>query len=274
MLIDLHLHTNRYSACATSSPEEVLAAARACGLDGVVLTEHHRVWPEGEIRELRAAFPELRIFRAVEITTVEGEDVLVYLPDIADLPTERSSVGELIGQVRRSGGAAILAHPLRYRDTIAETLYANPPDACEAWSLNIFSYQRPGIHAFSERTGCGEVAATDSHAASGIGLYAVRFSSAIGDEADLVAALRARDYTPMQDLRRLQEMDAALSRRAVLARQGIAEGLDTPAIRARIGGSLSFIDHLRAGRIPTMRDPGAEDAAPAPPGLVPIVPSV
>lgn len=275
MIIDLHVHTSRHSQCAKSTPEEMVRAARDRGLDGVVLTEHDVVWLDDEFEALRKVCPGLRLFRAAEISTAEGEDMLVYgVSDIGPL-SGRQPAATVVEQARRAGGAAILAHPLRYHAAIAEPLLRTPPDACEAWSLNIFAYQRTAIREFSERTGCGLVAASDAHHWASLGAYAVRFERPPRDEAELAAALRARAYVPLQDRNRLAEVDAELAERAVQARRGIDEGLDTPSIRARIGGSLSFIDHIRAGRRPLMLDPApsaspGQDAGDTPGGLAPV----
>lgn len=273
MIIDLHVHTSRHSACGKSTPEEMMQAARDRGLDGVVLTEHNVVWRDDEFDALRKACPGLRIFRAAEISTAEGEDMLVYgVPDIGPL-SGRQPAASVVEQARRAGGASILAHPLRYHEWIAEPLLRTPPDACEAWSMNIFAYQRTPIREFSERTGCGLVAASDAHHWASLGAYAVRFDRPLRDETDLAAALRARAYAPLQDRTRLTEVDAELAERAIQARQGIDAGLDTPSIRAKIGGSLSFIDHIRTGRCPLMldpADPAGQDRSGTPSGLAPV----
>ena len=49
MIVDLHVHTSRYSGCGKSTPEEMVAAAQAAGIEAMVLTEHHIIWPEDEV---------------------------------------------------------------------------------------------------------------------------------------------------------------------------------------------------------------------------------
>ncbi len=269
MIIDLHVHTSEHSKCAVSPADEVMATAIRCGLDGLVITEHMLSWTNQDIDRLRNRFPQLHIFRGIEVSTLEGEDLLLYgLKDYSAFTTRRPTTN-VMQQVRDAGGAAVLAHAFRYRDSVADALYHMPPDACEAWSHNIFDYQRPLIRAFSARTGCGLMAATDSHCAANIGAYAVRFDQHIRNENELAVALRERAYTPMQDRMRLADIDTLLGERAERARQGIAAGLDTAAIRQQIGGSLSFIDHIRAGRAPTMLDPDDAGSASSP-GLQPV----
>ncbi len=252
MLIDLHVHTSRYSKCARGPEADLMAAARDHGLDGIVITEHHALWKEAEIAVLRAEYPDIRIFSGIEITTQEEEDILVFgVTDFADL-TNRPAAADIIEQVRQKGGAICLAHPLRYRDHVDETFLATPPDACEGWSMNVYAFQRPGIREFCRQTGCGMVAASDSHSAHTVGLYATRFHGNISDEQDLAAALRERAYDTHCNRERLAVMESALPERVEHIRRGLEEGLDRQAIHDRIGCSFSMIDHIRAGRYPSL----------------------
>ncbi len=52
MLIDLHTHTQPLSHDSLLSPDELIEAARAAGLDAVCLTEHDFVWGPEEVRAL------------------------------------------------------------------------------------------------------------------------------------------------------------------------------------------------------------------------------
>src|SRR4029453_17761332 len=59
MSFDLHMHTRRYSPDSEIDPFELVRRAKEIGLDGIVITEHDRLWPEDELEELRAAAPGL-----------------------------------------------------------------------------------------------------------------------------------------------------------------------------------------------------------------------
>jgi hypothetical protein len=269
MVIDLHTHSSPLSACAVSDAETIVKTANERGLNGIVFTEHHRLHTESEMAALRRQFPGLGIFQAIEITTQEGEDLLVYGVGNCVVFQKRPPITTVIEQVRRESGAVVLAHPLRYADVIAEALYRNPPDACEAWSMNVYAYQRNSIRAFANETGCGLTAATDTHHADSIGVYAVRFHGTIATEMDLAAALREGAFTPLYDPLRLKTVDDELQQRAGIARRHIAAGLDTQTIRKEIGGSFSFIDQLRKGVSPFMMSP-EEEAGDLSAGLQPI----
>ncbi|OGV63803.1 MAG: hypothetical protein A2498_10670 [Lentisphaerae bacterium RIFOXYC12_FULL_60_16] len=254
MLIDLHVHTSRYSMCAKEPAEAILAMAFERGLDAVVLTEHNVIWPDKTFLPLRDKFPGLKIFRGVEIHTSEGEDLLVYGMTDTSPFGENPTTTHVMNVARTTGAAVVLAHPLRYRESIADGLYASPPDACECWSLNICAFQRPGILAFQAATGCGLIAATDSHSTRLLGAYALRFHNPIQSEQDLVHALHNRAYTPFQNDTMLTEFERSLPDRVAYVRRAVAEGLDRQAIHDHIGCSFSFIEHIKAGRYPSLMD--------------------
>src|SRR6187200_2127761 len=77
MKFDLHMHTKRYSPDSDIDPFHLLRQAKLNGLDGIVITEHDRLWPEDELEELRAAQPDLIILGGIEVSARDG-DVLCY----------------------------------------------------------------------------------------------------------------------------------------------------------------------------------------------------
>lgn len=137
MKFDLHLHTARHSPDSVTDPFDLLRAAEAAGLDGVVLTEHDYLWEEHELAELRAA-TRLVVLAGVEVAG-RGGDVLVYgITDPFRVP-KGMGWAELCREVHRQGGAAVAAHPNRWgqpfervvRDSKAEL------DGIEVLSNNI-----------------------------------------------------------------------------------------------------------------------------------------
>ena len=93
-----------------ATPFELVKAAQAAGLDGIVITEHDYLWPDSELEELRAAAPGLVILAGMEVTG-RGGDMLCY--GITDPFAIPRGIGwaELCREVHRQGGAAIAAHP-------------------------------------------------------------------------------------------------------------------------------------------------------------------
>jgi len=68
MKVELHLHTSRYSGCATATPFELMEALIGYGYDAVFVTEHDTVWPDWELRQLQEEFQDIRILPGVELT--------------------------------------------------------------------------------------------------------------------------------------------------------------------------------------------------------------
>lgn len=252
MLIDLHVHTTRYSPCARASAEAIMATAVERGLDAMVITEHHAVWGDAELAELRDTFPQLQIFRAVEVTTDDREDLLIYglPPGIAFTAGQPTTA--VLAQARAAGAAIVLAHPFRYHDFIAEALHADTPDACEGWSPNVFAFLRPKIRHFCQQTGSGLIAASDAHTPAYVGAFATRFHHAIANEQELATALRDKAYTPFRNPTRLAALEADLPERVAQIRRGLADGLDPGEIQRQVGGALSTINHVAAGRFPSL----------------------
>lgn len=48
-----HNHTSEHSPCSTLISEELIRFASEKKLEGVVITEHHRLWNKKEIEDLK-----------------------------------------------------------------------------------------------------------------------------------------------------------------------------------------------------------------------------
>jgi len=200
----LDLHTSRHSPDSVTDPFDLLRAARAAGLDGVVLTEHDYYWPEAELDELRAFAPDLVILSGVEVTG-RGGDVLVYgLTDPFALP-RGIGWGDLCREVHRQGGAAVAAHPNRWgqpfervvRDSGAEL------DGIEVMSNNMEPELRERAAALlAKYPHFAQLGNSDSHAPETVGCCYTEFACAIRTTADLVAAIRGRKGTARVNPRR------------------------------------------------------------------------
>lgn len=194
MKFDLHLHTSRHSPDSVTDPFDLLRAAAAAGLDGVVLTEHDYWWPDAELEELRAAAPGLVVLAGMEVTG-RGGDVLVYgITEPHKLP-RGIEWGELCREVHRQGGAAVAAHPNRWgqpfekvvRDSGAEL------DGIEVMSNNM----EPDLRAraaelLAKYPHYAQLGNSDSHAPATVGVCYTDFACEIRTAADLVAAIRGR----------------------------------------------------------------------------------
>jgi len=192
MLIDLHVHST-CSPCSVLKPSEILAHARAKGLDGVCITDHDTM---SILTQCREGFqPDgLLVIVGMEYTTEQG-DYLVF-GDVRSLPAGLSAES-LFPRVRELGGAVVAAHP------------------CRVW--------RPADPAVFERGLCGiaevrngrntaaenqqalqlasghdmiAVAGSDAHTLAELGRCPTRFTVPVNSAHDLVDALNRGQCRP------------------------------------------------------------------------------
>jgi len=151
MLFDLHAHTSGISACCRAPAHEIVRAALAAGLDGIVLTNHYyKAYVQGgdnadfarryvreyaETREYGEA-AGLRVLYGMEVTMElhGGAHILVYgvspeftlaHPDVFDLP-----LCELYALVHENGGILVQAHPFRGgKNTLQDLAYLDGLEA-------------------------------------------------------------------------------------------------------------------------------------------------
>jgi predicted metal-dependent phosphoesterase TrpH len=111
--IDLHCHS-WFSGDGVSSPESLIAAARAKGLHGFALTDHNTcdgcryLLDKGLVREDGLPVDDFLVIPGVEVTTAEGHLLClgVILPYLKGVPA-----AEVCRMVHAAGGLAIPPHP-------------------------------------------------------------------------------------------------------------------------------------------------------------------
>lgn len=194
MKFDLHMHTRRHSHDAQSDPFELVKAAQAAGLDGIVITEHDYLWPDSELAELRVAAPGLVILAGMEVTG-RGGDMLCY--GITDPLAIPRGIGwpELCREVHRQGGAAIAAHPNRWGQPFEKMLAEQKPelDGIEVLSKNMDDDLRArAAQLLVKYPHFAQLGNSDSHEPETVGCCYTDFAAEIRTIGDLVAAIRGR----------------------------------------------------------------------------------
>lgn len=197
MKFDLHMHTARHSPDADSDPFELMQAAVAAGLDGVVITEHDFMWTEEELEELRASAPQLVILAGVEVTG-RGGDVLCYgVTNPFALP-RGIAWPKLCREVHRQGGACVAAHPNRWNQPFEKLLADQNPelDGIEVMSNNMDAGLRKKAAKLLEKyPRFAQLGNSDSHQLNTVGCCYTDFDADIRTNADLVAAIKANKGT-------------------------------------------------------------------------------
>ena len=198
MKFDLHMHTRRYSPDSEIDPFALVRRAREVGLDGIVITEHDRLWPEAELEDLRRAAPDLVILGGVEVSG-RGGDVLCY--GVSDLTNLRRGTpwGDLCREVARQGGVAVAAHPYRWGQDFDQLLADERPELAglEVMSNNMDPELRRLAAAFLDRNPAyATLGNSDAHDVDVVGICYTQFEANIRTTADLVTAIRERRGRP------------------------------------------------------------------------------
>jgi len=221
MLIDLHTHTRPLSHDSLLSPDELVEAAKAAGLNAVCLTEHDFTWDPEKARDL-AQRHSFTVIPGIEVNTEDGHFLAFGL--------NRYVYGmhrtvELARLVDAAGGALVAAHPhrrqlppyggpsgpwhLRHDSDPEETSIwgkalegaaANPAYGyvCAMETINGRGSQRENAFsvALCERLGLPAVASSDAHLRSDVGRCATEFETRIDGVEGLIAELRAGRCRP------------------------------------------------------------------------------
>ena len=197
MLFEMHCHTIEHSQCSSVRAVALVDRLFRNGLQGVVLTDHHFLWPEKDLNDLKrsAGLPDhFVVLSGQEVTTRHDGDVLVYgVPESIARGTDLEFI-----RASYPTAALVLAHPYRNGKKPAAEVLLNPVyDAVEIFSSN---------HSVSENTQAlrdwhrykfTALAGTDSHALTYAGLYPTLFDHPIDLIDQLVEELqkgRCRPY--------------------------------------------------------------------------------
>ena len=196
MLLEMHAHTREHSDCSRMDAEKLVRAVIAKGLDGLLITDHHYLWPQEEIEQLRlaAGAPESFLLASgQEVNTPDAGDVLVY--------GARTSIGPGIrlSQLRRTcpDAALVWAHPWRgRRRPTAVELLDSRFDAIEVLNRNHrFLQNRKALREWFALRFVA-IAGTDVHGRI-VGTYPTFFENKLSTMADLVEAIRAGRCRPL-----------------------------------------------------------------------------
>lgn len=215
-IFDLHVHTREGSMDSDLAPEQLVEEAHRLGLKGVLLAEHDG-WPRHRFQEF-AEKQDLIMVNALEVYTDMGHVITLGLDGYR--PGMRS-IRDLRRIVEEVGGFMILAHPFRFffgphgdltKNMLFEDPTTLPQSASEALAhpafglvdeievVNAGNAEEDNrfaleVAALQGRPGTG---GSDCHSIHGIARGATLFHGEIRHERDLMDALRAGAYTPLE----------------------------------------------------------------------------
>ena len=191
--IDLHLHTQLYSACSYIDPEALIGRAIKAGLDGLVITEHHYQWRMYDLEMLRerSPHPGFMLLPGMEYTTTQG-DILIY--GLSDNEAHKFKPGrtpqDAVNAAKDLGAVVIAAHPTRAGMGFDETIYSLPLDAIEVKSGNMKEHEQRLAAKLAANAGFRTVIASDAHNLRDVGKFHTKFEHPVQTIDDLVLAIR------------------------------------------------------------------------------------
>ncbi len=194
MLIDIHLHSSRHSACSLAEPAELVRAAAAKGLQGAVLTEHHYLWPKEELDKLRREAevgPNFLLLAGQEVETEIGH-LLVF--GAGRSIRRRRPLSELRKTFPEA--ALVWAHPFRGRKPEPEELINPDLDAVEILNTNHSAKEHYRALEIWHRLRFTAVAGSDAHEPRLAGVFPTSFDHPIKSVRELAGEIRAGRCRP------------------------------------------------------------------------------
>jgi glycosyltransferase involved in cell wall biosynthesis len=191
--VDLHMHTDHSSDCATPV-EALLGAAREQGLGAIAVTDHNEISGAFEAQSKAAEFG-VKVIVGEEVKTAsQGEVIGLFL-------TERiprgMTLAETVAEIRRQGGLVYVPHPFDRMHAVPdyEHLLTIVPDvdAIEVYNprVAIGSFNEEAVR-FAAKYRIVAGAGSDSHVTQGLGSVRIRMRDFDGPQ-EFLESLREAD---------------------------------------------------------------------------------
>jgi hypothetical protein len=232
--VDLHMHTDHSSDCAT--PVDVLlATAVDVGLGAIAVTDHNEISGAHDARA-KAAEYGIKVIVGEEVMTADQGEVIGLF--IEEKIARGMTLAETITEIRRQGGIVYVPHPFDRMHSVPdyENMLAvvSDIDAIEVFNPRI------AIPAFNEEAvrfaGKYRIiggAGSDSHVAQGLGSVRIRMRDFDGPEefleslrdADIAAKPSSLRYAQVQALKFLQTKARPSGSRAATRKRKVARAV-------------------------------------------------
>jgi hypothetical protein len=234
MEFDLHIHS-RYSFDCGLKLEKIVRVARKRGLRGIAIVDHNSC--EGGIEGQKYASPDFIVIPGIEIRTLEGDIVGLFVADAT--PPQTDDAPTVIRWIKERNGIVVLPHPFVQKPTIA-TAVAHGLQAVEMFNARhphggfIGSPFGPEqVQRFAEEYGLALLGGSDAH-----------FYGEIG---------RGRTVIPASTAEEVKE--------AILHRHTLALGRKTSVLYPIMTGIIKVLKKMFVSTpLPSAAGPGDEGA--------------
>jgi glycosyltransferase involved in cell wall biosynthesis len=232
--VDLHMHTDHSSDCAT--PVDVLlATARDQGLGAIAVTDHNEISGALDARA-KAADYGVKVIVGEEVKTGEQGEVIGLF--IEELIPRGMTLEETIAEIRRQGGLVYVPHPFDRLHFVPDYEHLLQVVA-DVDAIEVFN-PRIAIPAFNEEAvrfaGKYRIiggAGSDSHVAQGLGSVRIRMRDFDGPEefleslrdADILGRPSSLRYAHVQALKFLQTRARPSGARRATRRRKVAKAV-------------------------------------------------
>jgi len=200
MKIDLHTHSIIGSGCSRQTIEQIVADAKANGMDAVCLTDHNNMRGAEEAARVsaEARFP---VFVGIEVTCREGDILIFGCGRSEGFPL--MAYEELREMIDLDGCALIPAHAYRGggpHGRMPEIIRAYTSDfaALEVYSCNVGDDDTEQLINLAREVGLPPVGCGDSHVAGTAGLNYTDFEEQITSLEELITALKGGRFTAVR----------------------------------------------------------------------------
>jgi predicted metal-dependent phosphoesterase TrpH len=189
--VDLHMHTDHSSDCAT--PVEVLLAeARARGLGAIAITDHNEI---SGAHEARAKADGVKVIVGEEVKTADQGEVIGLF--IEEKIPRGMTLQETIAEIKRQGGLVYVPHPFDRLHSVPdyEHLLAvlDQVDAIEVFNprVAITEFNDEAVR-FAAKYRIPAGAGSDAHVPQGLGSVRIRMRDFDGP-GEFLESLRDAD---------------------------------------------------------------------------------
>ncbi|MEJ7790004.1 MAG: CehA/McbA family metallohydrolase [Thermoleophilaceae bacterium] len=192
--VDLHMHTDHSSDCATPVTTLLEAAAQA-GLGAIAVTDHNEVSGAHEARRQAGENGPVKVIVAEEVKTADQGEVIGLF--IEEKIPRGMSLRETIAAIREQGGLVYVPHPFDRMHSVPDYEHlldvVEDVDAIEVFNPRVaFSAFNEEAERFAAKYRIVAGAGSDSHVAAGLGSVRIRMRDFDGPE-EFLESLRDAD---------------------------------------------------------------------------------